>query len=233
VEQQSNSVKMPQVAYVFLDEGGNFDFSVRGTRYFTLTSVLKFRPFQTFSALTSLRYDLIETGLDIEYFHASEDRQAVRNQVFDILQKDIGRFEVDGLIVEKPKTGTALQKPEAFYPRMLGYLLRHVLEKLSFKDVAEVIVITDQIPIQKRRKVIEKAVKQTLKKMLPSDVPYRLLHHSSKSASGLQIADYFNWAIFRAWERDDARSLELVESAVKSQFEIFKSGTRYYYGEKK
>ena len=71
-----------QVAYLFLDEGGNFDFSDKGTRYFTMTSVLKFRPFQTFSKLTSLRYDLIETGLDIEYFHASEDRQAVRNQVF-------------------------------------------------------------------------------------------------------------------------------------------------------
>lgn len=222
-----------EVAYLFLDEGGNFDFSTRGTRYFTLTGVLKFRPFQTFSALTSLRYDLIETGLNIEYFHASEDRQAVRNQVFDILKEDIDRFEVHSLIVEKPKTGPSLQKPEAFYPRMLGYLLRHVLEKLSFKKVVEVIVITDQIPFQKKRKAIEKALKHTLKEMLPADVRYRLLHHSSKSASGLQIADYFNWAIFRAWERDDSRSLDFVRSAVKSQFNIFRSGTRYYYGDKK
>ena len=218
-----------QVAYLFLDEGGNFDFSAKGTRFFTMTSVLKFRPFETSTRLAALRYDLIETGLNIEYFHASEDRQAVRDKVFDILCRDLERLEVDSIIVEKPKTGPALQSPNQFYPRMLGFLLSYVLKRVSFKDVAEVIVITDQLPIQKKRKAVEKAIKHTLKEMLPGDVQYRLLHHSSKSSSGLQIADYFNWAIFRAWERGDRRSLERIESVVKSQFEIFRSGTTYYY----
>ena len=218
-----------QVAYLFLDEGGNFDFSARGSRFFTMTSVLKFRPFETSARLAALRYDLIETGLNIEYFHASEDRQAVRDKVFDILCTDLERLEVDSIIVEKPKTGPALQNPNQFYPRMLGFLLSYVLRRVSFKDVAEVIVITDRLPIQKKRKAVEKAIKHTLKEMLPVDVQYRLLHHSSKSSSGLQIADYFNWAIFRAWERGDRRSLERIESVVKSQFEIFGSGTTYYY----
>lgn len=223
------SSKASQVAYLFLDEGGNFDFSASGSRYFTMTSVLKFRPFETSNRLAALRYDLIETGLDIEYFHASEDRQAVRDRVFGILDEDLDRFEVDSIIVEKPKTGPGLQAPNQFYPRMLGYLLQYVLKRLPFKDVVEVIVITDQLPIQKKRKAVEKAIKHTLKEMLPNDVPYRLLHHSSKSASGLQIADYFNWAIFRAWERGDRRSLEKVAPVIKSQFEIFRNGTAYYY----
>lgn len=221
--------KEAQVAYLFLDEGGNFDFSSKGSLYFTMTSVLKFRPFETSYRLTSFRYDLIETGIDIEYFHASEDRQAVRNQVFDILCADLNRFEVDSIIVEKPRTEPALQAPNQFYPRMLGSLLKHVLNRIPFKNIVEVIVITDQLPIQKKRKAVEKAIKHTLKEMLPGDVPYRLLHHSSKSASGLQIADYFNWAVFRAWERGDPRSLEQIRPVVKSQVEIFKSGTTYYY----
>jgi len=73
--------------YIFLDEGGNFDFSPTGTKYFTLTCISKTRPFQIAPALDSLKYDLIETGLDIEYFHAAEDRQAVRDKVFAAIQK--------------------------------------------------------------------------------------------------------------------------------------------------
>jgi hypothetical protein len=45
----------------------------------------------------------------------------------------------------------------------------------------------------------------------------------------LQIADYFNWAIFRAWEQGDRRSLERIEPVIKSQVEIFRNGTTYYY----
>jgi len=52
--------------YIFLDEGGNFDFSDKGTKFFTLTSVLKRRPFNMYGQLTELRFDLIESGLDIE-----------------------------------------------------------------------------------------------------------------------------------------------------------------------
>ena len=65
--------------YIFLDEGGNFDFSLNGTRYFTLTCVTSQRPFPWDATFPSLKYDLIEKGLDIEYFHAAEDRQIVRD----------------------------------------------------------------------------------------------------------------------------------------------------------
>ena len=223
IETDPESSTTQEVAYLFLDEGGNFDFSTRGTRYFTMTSVLKFRPFEASARLDSLRYDLIESGLNIEYLHASEDRQAVRNQVFDILCSDLSRFEVDSIIVEKSKTRPEWQTPSQFYPRILGHLLGYVLHQISFRNISEVIVITDQLPIQKKRKAVEKGIKLTLKDVLPKNIPYRLLHHSSKSTAGLQIADYFNWAIFRAWERDDPRSLSRVESCINSQMEEFQA----------
>lgn len=214
--------------YIFLDEGGNFDFSDKGTKFFTLTSVLKRRPFNMYGQLTELRFDLIENGLDIEYFHAAEDRQPVRDRVFSVIQANTDRLQVDCVVVEKRKTGPALRPPEKFYPRMLGYLLRYVVESIR-EDYSEVIVITDAIPVDKRRKVFEKAVKQTLSNMLPDGIKYRVLHHASKSSSSLQVADYLNWAIFRAWERDDRRSLDLVAGMVRSQFDIFRSGVTYYY----
>lgn len=218
-----------QYLYVFLDEAGDFNFSATGTKFFTFTTITKTRPFPWDTPILSLKYDLIEVGLDIEYFHAAEDRQAVRDKVFAIIGNDLTDLRIDSLIVEKPKTGLALQVLEKFYPRMIGYLLRYVLDPKNLKDFAEVIVITDSIPVSRKREAVEKAVKQTLSKMLPSGTKYRILHHASKSCVGLQIADYSNWAIFRKWERGDLRSYNLIRSGIQSEFDIFRSGMKYYY----
>jgi hypothetical protein len=214
---------------VFLDEAGDFNFSATGTRFFTLTTITKTRPFTWDAPLISLKYDLIEVGLDIEYFHASEDRQAVRNQVFTIIGNNLTNLRIDSLVIEKRKTGPVLQELEKFYPRMIGYLIRYVLEPRNLKDYEEVIVITDSVPVSRKREAIEKAVKQTLSRMLPNGTRYKILHHASKSCTGLQIADYCNWAIFRKWERGDLRSYELIRSGIRSEFDIFKSGPRHYY----
>jgi len=219
----------PQYLYVFIDEAGDFNFSVTGTRFFTLTTITKTRPFSWDGPIISLKYDLIEVGVDIEYFHAAEDRQAIRDKVFAIITSNLTNLRIDSLIVEKRKTGPALQKLEKFYPRMIGYFLRYVLDPKNLRNYSEVIVITDSIPISRKRDAIEKAVKQTLSRMLPNGTRYRILHHASKSCIGLQIADYCNWAIFRKWERDDLRSYKLIHSGIYSEFDIFKSGQRYYY----
>jgi len=46
---------MANCAYLFLDEGGNFDFSSTGTRYFILTSVATQRPFPAHASLDDFK----------------------------------------------------------------------------------------------------------------------------------------------------------------------------------
>src|SRR5689334_15781103 len=115
-----------QSLYIFLDEGGNLDFSPNGTKFFTVSTITKCRPFALDADLLALKYDLLEEGLDLDCFHASEDRQLVRNRVFSLIGKHLAQFRVDSLIVEKRKTQPHLREQEKFYPAMLGYLLRHV-----------------------------------------------------------------------------------------------------------
>lgn len=218
-----------RVVYIFLDEAGNFDFSTGGTPYFIFGSLTKERPFHAYRELTDLKYDLIEQGADLEYFHAAEDKQAVRNDVFRIISGKLAGCTVDATVVEKRKTGPALQEPVKFYAKMLGYHLRFILERVDWSGVAEVVVLTDRIPVGKKRKAIEKAVKTTLADMLPKGAVYRVLHHDSKSNFDLQIADYCTWAIQRKWTRGDDRSWKLIAPAVRSEFDIFRTGTTHYY----
>lgn len=226
--QVSNSGQK-QCLYIFLDEAGNFDFSHSGTKYFVITSLTKRRPFEAYKELTELKYDLLELGINLEYFHAAEDKQATRNRAFEIISGHLKEVRLDSLIVEKSKTGPALREEVRFYPEMLGYLLKYVLNKENLRNVQETIIVTDRIPIQRKRDAIEKAIKQTLMISLPQGIPYRILHHESKSNVDLQIVDYCNWAVYRKWDRDDKRSYDKIRRAIRSEFDIFRSGGRHYY----
>ena len=95
--------------------------------------------------------------------------------------------------------------------------------------MGEVVVITDNIPVAKKRNAIEKAVKTVLASMLTAGTPYIVMHHSSRAHYGLQIADYFNWAIYRKWEHGDDGSHSVIASQIRSEFDIFRKGTRHYY----
>jgi len=219
-----------QVLYIFLDEAGNFDFSPTGTAYFTFTAFSLKRPFGGVTELVNLKYDLWEAGLELERFHAAEDRQIVRDRVFQIIGQHLPDCRVDCQIVEKRKTNPGLHKDHGrFYHTIVDILLRHVLAKQS-STPAKVIVVADQIPVERKRKEIEKATKLTLAWWSKqSGAPYSVMFHSSKSDLNLQIADYLNWAVFRKWERNDQRSHSLISRFVTSEFETFKRGSDVYY----
>ena len=212
-----------------MDEGGNLDFSPSGTRYFTVSSVACVRPFGWRSRLAELKYELIEGGMNIECFHASEDKQVVRNRVFAIISDELHSFRVDSLIIERRKTGPDLQSVERFYPTMTGHLLRHVINSIRADAYSEVIVLTDALPLERKRNAVEKAIKGTLAGMLPATMRYRVLHHASKSNLELQVADYCNWAIYRKWTNGDVRSYDIIKDAVRSEFDFSETDYKPYY----
>ena len=84
--------------YAFIDESGNYDFSPKGTKHWVVTSLLTKSIDQGVLDLYHLKHQLIDLGTDLEKFHASEDRQAVRDMVFPIISAlddvrvDVRRF---------------------------------------------------------------------------------------------------------------------------------------------
>jgi hypothetical protein len=203
--------------YTFLDEGGNFNFTSTGTKYFTMTALTVSRPFPWDGPLLALKYDEIERFLERDCFHATEDKQAVRNKVFAIIADHLADLRVDAVIVEKSTIKPETQPIERFYPAVLGDLLRHVISTTDLRAYAELIVVTDALPVQKKRQAVEKAIKETLADALPQGVPYRTYHHESKAWMSLQVADYCNWAIYKKWDRGDGRSYNIIRSAIQSE----------------
>jgi hypothetical protein len=159
---------MPNRLYLYLDEGGNFDFSASGTRHYSFTCVVMVRPFSIYNELDNYKYDVIEYGKILDKFHCCEDNPHVRAKVFEIISNHLEDMHTHSVIVRKCKTGNALQEPSKFYSKMLGYLIRYVVGRYNTSAIEEVIVITDNLPIKRQRQAFEKAIKITLADMLPT-----------------------------------------------------------------
>lgn len=72
-----------------------------------------------------------------------------------------------------------------------------------------------------QRRAIEKAIQQSLARMLTAGMKYRILHHASRPHYGLQVADYCCWAVFRKLQRGDTEHYDRIKPAVRSEDDFF------------
>ncbi|HUW95412.1 MAG TPA: DUF3800 domain-containing protein [Anaerolineae bacterium] len=216
--------------YVFVDEGGNYDFSKKGTAYWVLTCLLATDINPGVMELYVLKHRLIDLGTDLECFHASEDRQAVRNEVFGILAK-ADHIRIDSVVVGKRKTAPSIRPLNQFYPMMVEKLLQYPFDPRGLDITAfdKVLIFADRATATKReQKILKKALKAHLKPHLRG-VPYEICMHASMSHPYLQLVDYANWAIYVKWERNETRPYDCIKHLVKSEFPIFAQGTINWY----
>ena len=218
--------------YLFLDESGNFDFSSNGTKYLVFTCLTTKDPDYCILDLYKLKHDLIRQCHEMEEFHASEDKQVVRNRVFGIINK-CKNFTIDSIIAEKRKANPSIRDMLIFYPKTYNHLLGFVLERYKSDTLNQITIFTDAIPHEKKRKAIEKALKTNLEKHVPSSFKgrYKILHHESKSHLYWQVVDYCCWAIYIKWSRNgkELRPYKVIEDKIESEFDIFRRGKTTYY----
>jgi hypothetical protein len=214
---------------LFADETGNFDFSRRqgATKYFGVgTLVISEADSNALSAgLSELRYTLTKQGkCDGRCFHATTDTQEVRNEVFALLMGF--DFEFDVTMLEKSKALPRIRPDEpTFFKYAWYYHFKYQAPRLR-RD--ELIVIAADLNIKKQRSAFQSAVTDVIAQCMPGQ-----RHHvgfwKSESEHGLQAADYCLWAISRKFERGDARSFEIIKGRVRSEFDLFRSGTTHHY----
>lgn len=226
--------------FIFLDESGNFDFTPKGSAYWSLTAFCTYSPTLGRDAFLDLLYSLAHDGIEQEYFHATEDRQQVRDQVFNRLNSLADDFEVHSVIAEKRKAHPSLytvrekrktregvktltsKDPTRFYELISRTLLRYILRRGKLKGAKKIVIVLSSIFTKEKHAVITGTLKSYLKQF--TDVPFHIYFRSNKSDINCQLADYCGWAIAIAWERGELRSLGLIEKRVKSQFGIFTPG---------
>lgn len=215
--------------HVYADESGNFDFSdtTGATKYFVLTTVSFFDDREACAELVDLKYEFAwEDEIPVGPFHATEDRQEVRDRVFDVLQKH--QFRIDATVIEKRKAQPQLRESdETFYKYAWFYHMKYVFPRVARKG-DELLVITSSIGTKKKHMAFHDAVADVMSQLALGQT-VRTTHWPAASDPGLQIADYCCWAIGRKWERGDERSYELICDKIRSEYNLFRIGKTNYY----
>ncbi len=214
--------------YIYADESGNFDFShnPKASKYFILTTVMM-EDHKVATELFDLRRELVWKGFDLGAgFHATEDKQAVRNAVFDILQSH--DFRVDATIMDKAKTQPQLRATAMrFYQHAWFFHMKYVAPKVATKQ-DEMLVIAASMTVRRKAAAFDAAVKDVMAQVSPTRAS-RTAVWPAASDPCLQIADYCSWAIQRRWETGDERAYELIRKKVATEYDIFKLGHKEYY----
>jgi hypothetical protein len=212
--------------YVFADEAGNFDFS-RGSgasRYFILCTV-ESSHCEVGDALLALRRDLGWRGLHLDrVFHATQDPQTVRDEVFALLADT--DFAVDATILEKCKAQPHLRDEAQLY-KMAWYLhFKHLARRMNSSD--RLFVAASSLGTKKARGALHSAVDDVVRQLSPCR-SHRVAFWPADSDPCLQVADYCTWAIQRKWERQDQRSHVLIAPKIRSEFDVWQLGKVEYY----
>jgi len=220
---------MPRV-YVFADEAGDFAFK-RGpniSRYYIVCTVLM-PDCDLGHKLLELRRRLAWEKAPLgDYFHATKDKQAVRDAVFETIRTEF--FSVQATVMEKAKAQPQTRTSEAmFYQYGWHYHLQHS-SKVYLKPGTEVLITVASIGTKQRRIGFEDAVRAVARQKIPRK-SWVAAFWPCQTDPCLQVADYCTWAIQRKWESDgrDVRSYNLIKDRITYEYELWKHGTKLYY----
>lgn len=225
--------------YLYADESGNMDFRDHhqhpgATKYFSIGTLLidGEENMQALRAdLTALRYDIMRERPAFDgYFHASEDKQAVRDEVFKVLQ--MHQFKVDVTILEKSKAMPKVRPDDPTFYKYAWYFHLKNLAPRNFGPDDNIMLVNASYGTKKLRKNFRDVVEEVADQCCPHVVQRTLGFYNSQTDVLLQAADYVTWAVTRHFEKEDARSRLLIQDKIATAYDLFSIGQIHYYGPK-
>lgn len=183
--------------YIFADEAGNFGFRPANraqgiSRYFIPTTVT-LNDCAIGHALLDLRRELAWEGLPLKpHFHATDERQVMRDRVFAFLQDR--EFRVDATIFEKAKVEPRLHGAQ-FYEEAWYCHLQYVTPRVTAGS-DELLVVGASLGVKHKLQDPHSAIAGVVGKVTPTP-RFKIAYWSAGSDPCLQVADYCCWAIQR------------------------------------
>lgn len=213
--------------YVFGDEAGDLIFRHGpGVSEYFIVGTATMAECSVGERVLDLRRELAWQGMQLEMFHACEDKQRVRDRVFDVIaQSDV---RVDATILHKPKAQPHLANdPLRFYKEAWYLHFKYVAPRVC-NSLDDLFVVVSSLQIKRKKQAVKQAVEDVVSQASPTAV-FHSAFFSAVSDPCLQVADYVTWAIQRKVERGDERSYNLIKQLIRSEFQPFLTGQTTYY----
>lgn len=149
--------------------------------------------------------------------------------------------EIHSVVAEKRKAHPSLYKtvktvkgnkravPDetGFYNAACRTLLKYVIRRPIYCEASCLVIIMSALFTKEKQSRIVGALKTAIKGQTAK--PFHIYFRANKADINCQIADYCGWAITIAWERKEMRALKAIDAMVKSQFDLFRHGSTFFY----
>jgi hypothetical protein len=211
--------------YVFGDEAGDFTFERKpgASRYFMIGTVTM-GECSIGEQLLALRRELAWDGIHLDQFHASGDKQGVRDKVFAVIAAATrDDLRIDATILDKTKTYPRIADNPLYFYKLAWFMhLKYVAPRVC-RTADELLVVASALQIWKKKQAVKQAVAEVVQQVSPT-VKYHATFFPAATDPCLQVADYATWAIQRKWEGNDSRSYDPIRHLVRSTFEPYAIG---------
>lgn len=215
--------------YLFADEAGCFTFNhgPNISKYFILCTITVADRNPLYTDICDLRRELIHDKEPVlDYFHATEDKQQVRDAFYETILKH--NFQVQATICEKSKAMPRVRRDKAtFYKYPWFYHFKHGIAKYV-PDNAQLTVTAASVGARKERMAFSAALDDVMQQTVPK-ASWAIDFRPCIADPCLQVADYCAWAIQRKWEKNDIRSYEAIAPRISYEYELWKHGSTHYY----
>lgn len=203
--------------YVFVDESGNFDFSDSGTRHFVLTAAFTTMPSNVGSKILQLKYQLLGAGFDLPFFHASENKQVVRDSLFSLLGREI-ELSAHSFWVRKDRLELTKKNSQQMYFEVGVCLAEKIVDVASeSQDVDCLVLLFDKVLNPKDESKFRGGIKPILRK---TNIPTKIYFHRVMTEPLSQVADYVAWANYVCLERLEHRPLASLSEKLIGSAEV-------------
>lgn len=182
------------------------------------------------TSLLKLRRKLAWEGAELgEYFHATTDRQQVRDAVFETIMQH--PFTVQATIMEKSKAQPQVRRTKPrFYQYGWFYHFKYGTQD-QFDPSHEALITAASLGVKKERVAFEAAVDNVMRQTMRVQ-KWKTDFMPAAADPCLQVADYCAWALQRKWESPnnrDRRSYDLIRDRITYEYDMFKNGETHYY----
>lgn len=214
--------------FLFSDEAGDFTFNRNQnvSRYFIICTLVD-RDLTLADTLARLRHEMLDEWLPVgDCFHATTDAQAVRDRVYAAMLSHDFRFQAT--ICEKSKAQPHLQSDKARFYKMPWYFhFKHGIAP-QLDGVERLVVTAASIGTKRERLTYTNSLQDVVRQSAPA-IPWLVDFRPALADPMLQAADYCAWAVQRAWERNDTRSLDLIRERMTYTYDLWGHGQTHYY----
>lgn len=190
------------------------------SRYFIIGTVT-LQDCEIGNRLLELRREMAWEGLLLDGFHAADDKQPVRDRVFEEISNCDG-LRFDATILDKRKTIEKYRRDPILFYKLAWYLhFKFVAPRIAGSN-DQLLVFASSLLINRKKKAVREAVESVVTQVAPT-LDYHSAFLASVADPCLQVADYCTWAIQRKYEQlEDDRSHRLIAHLIRTEFEPFR-----------